>query len=56
MHQTLGVHMCADLYLGPQFDSIDQFVCLYANTAIFITVALCYCLKSGMVISLLLIV
>jgi hypothetical protein len=42
---------CIDLYLGLQFTSVYQYVCFCANIILcFITIALKYNLKSGMVI------
>jgi hypothetical protein len=40
LYQNLGVDKCADLYLGLQFDSIDQCGCFYASTMLFIAIAL----------------
>jgi hypothetical protein len=45
-------HRSVDLYLGLQFDSIDQHVCFYPNTMSFflLLIALYYNLKSWRVI------
>jgi hypothetical protein len=51
--QRSSDHRCLGLFLSLQFYSIDQPVCLCTNTMlIIITIALHYSLRSGMVISL----